>query len=527
MVSQSLENVRRGYRPAIASLLEQIEELQTKESQDGGAHSELSTIFPKTYQQKTGFFKAGANVVKRSRAKVGVIFSGGQAPGGHNVIAGLFDACAQIYSEFELLGFLEGPRGLIEDQWIALDAEVVDAYRNLGGFDMIGSGRTKIESSAQFEAVRKTVTAHGLDGLVVIGGDDSNTNAALLAEDFVQHGVGTQVIGVPKTIDGDLKNRFVELSFGFDTATRVYSEMIGNIATDARSAKKYTHFIKLMGRSASHVTLECALKVQPNFAIIAEEVQAKEQSLGQIVEELTDLVMARSKVGKEYGVILIPEGLLEFIPEVKRLIDQLNAKLEVSALEESERAIFESLPRLIQDQLLSDRDPHGNVQLSHIDTEKLLVQMVELELKRRNFSGAFHPLTHFFGYEGRSGFPSNFDATYCYNLGFVAAALIKEGKTGYLCALKNLMQEVRDWQPVGVALVDLIEMQERKGKLKPVIAKALVELDGGPFLSFSEKREGWKLGDDYVQSGPIQFGDSADLCNAPPLTLALESSVVS
>jgi pyrophosphate--fructose-6-phosphate 1-phosphotransferase len=461
--------------------------------------------------------------------RVGVVLSGGQAPGGHNVIIGLFDALKKLNRESRLFGFLGGPAGLIENRYQELQGETLTRFRNTGGFDLIGSGRTKVETENQFEAVRKNCVSLKLDGLVIIGGDDSNTNAAFLAEYFRDQGISTGVIGVPKTIDGDLKNRWIEASFGFDTACKIYAEMIGNICRDARSAKKYSHFIKLMGRSASHITLECALQTHPNLALIGEEVAAKKWTLPQIVDKICAMIVQRAEEGKNYNVILIPEGLIEFIPEMKALIRELNhlliegGKEIYQQLSPEVQKTLSYLPEKIAKQLLLDRDPHGNVQVSHIATEELLIQLVQKQLAETpHFKGKFAPIGHFLGYEGRCGYPSNFDANYCYALGFTAAALVASGCTGYMSALTNLQEPPSEWVPMGVPLISMMDFEERKGKKKAVIKKALVDLSSEPFKQFEAERSPWAAHDAYRFPGPIQYFGPIEVCNALTFTLQLE-----
>ena len=486
--------------------------------------AEIKERFPHTFGQSVVHSKSGACRPKRV-LRVGVVLSGGQAAGGHNVIAGLFDALKSYHHESELHGFLGGPSGIIEGKAKQLAEDEIAHYRNLGGFDLIGSGRTKIETPDQFKQALSETIRRRLDGIVVIGGDDSNTNAALLAEYFLAHDCTAKVIGVPKTIDGDLKNDFVELSFGFDTACRTYAEMIGNIARDALSAKKYVHFVKLMGRSASHIALECALQTHPNLTFISEEVLAKKQTLTQIINEIAGFIQNRSK---PYGVILIPEGLIEFVPEMKQLIAELNellpklgkSKEKVTAIAEAltqdSRAVFSLLPEEIGRQLLLDRDPHGNVQVSHIQTEKLLSSLVKKQLK----DVPFQPVHHFFGYEGRSALPSNFDATYCYALGQVAAALIHEGYTGYMSCIRHLTKSPADWGVCGLPITSLMNMEQRSGKEKPVIQKALVDLNGAPFKAFAKNRAHWKKEDHYRYPGPIQFEGDPAVTHQIPLSLS-------
>lgn len=423
---------------------------------------------------------------------VGVVFSGGQAPGGHNVAAGLFDALKKMHPESRLFGFLDGPNGIVIGKSVELTKHLIDPYRNQGGFDLLGSGRTKIETEEQLKSALNTASKSKLDGIVIVGGDDSNTNAAILSEFFLKKKSSTKVIGVPKTIDGDLKNSFVEVPFGFDTATKTYAELIGNIACDALSSKKYYHFIKLMGKSASHVTLECALATHPNLTLIGEE----RKSLAKITAEISDLIINRSQAGKNYGVILIPEGLIEFIPDIQT-----------------------SLPEAIQKQLLIEKDPHGNLNVSAIATENLLIEAVSLELEKRQFQGKFSPVSHFFGYEGRSGFPSNFDATYCYALGYVAALLIDYGLTGYMGFVGNLAEPVEHWAIGGLPLSTLLHLEERKGKMQPVIAKALVDLKSKPYLQFKKEAPHWATEDVYRCPGPIQFFGDPVLTDSVPLTV--------
>ncbi|GHU82978.1 pyrophosphate--fructose 6-phosphate 1-phosphotransferase [Spirochaetia bacterium] len=475
----------------------------------------------------------------------GVILSGGQAPGGHNVIAGLFDGLKKGNPQSTLLGFLGGPSGLIENKTQEITASLIDRYRNTGGFDIIGSGRTKIETPEQFAAALETAKKLRLDAVVIIGGDDSNTNAALLAEYFLNHGSATQVIGCPKTIDGDLKNEHIEASFGFDTAVKTFSELIGNIERDAMSARKYWHFIRLMGRSASHIALECALQTQPNVALISEEVEAQGLSLGRIVDQISASVVKRAANKENFGVVLIPEGVVEFIPEMKKLIKELNDLLSAFADELAKResftdqlywldlklspesaAVMRTLPPEIAKQLLMDRDPHGNVQVSRIDTEKLLIGMVEKkleELKKTGvYTGKFSPLGHFFGYEGRCAFPTNFDADYCYVLGFSAFVLIASGLTGYISSVRNLVAPAAQWIPGGVPLTMMMNMEHRHGANKPVIKKALVELDGAPFKALAQARETWAEQTSFLFPGAIQYYGPPEVCDEPTKTLKLE-----
>jgi pyrophosphate--fructose-6-phosphate 1-phosphotransferase len=521
----------------------------------------LSSIFPLTYGQDrvrfvrsavAGGVAGGQGLPGAAKElRVGVILSGGPAPGGHNVIAGLFDGLKSGNTSSKLVGFRGGPGGLVDDKSVEITADLVAAYRNTGGFDIIGSGRTKIETPEQFAAALATATRHGLDAVVVVGGDDSNTNAALLAEYFAAQaagsgGRGIAVVGVPKTIDGDLKNEDIEASFGFDTATKLYSELVGNIERDSASGRKYWHFIKLMGRSASHIGLEVALQTRPNVALISEEVEAKKLSLGDIVGEVCSSVCARAEKGENFGVVLVPEGLIEFVPEMKALIGELNELLAAneaaykalagveeqkafiaSRLKPATSGLFKSLPPEIQTQLLWDRDPHGNVQVSRIETEKLLAAMVKNRLaelaKTGAYRGKFDFQTHFLGYEGRCAFPSNFDADYCYSLGYTAFALVAAGLTGYLSSVKKLSLPADRWEAGGVPLVSMMNIERRHGQDKPVIKKALVELEGRPFKLFAAARAGWALSSDFRVPGPMQYFGSPEVTDRPTETLILES----
>ena len=486
--------------------------------------------------------------MKASEARhVGVILSGGQAPGGHNVIAGLYDALKQANSSNKLYGFLGGPSGIIDGKYIEFTDEFMDKYRNTGGFDIIGSGRTKLETEEQFQKSLAVCKNLGISAVVIIGGDDSNTNAALLAEWFVKNNTGIQVIGCPKTIDGDLKNDQIEISFGFDTATKTYAELIGNIERDANSAKKYWHFVKIMGRSASHVALEAALQTQPNITLISEEVEEKKMSLDSIISYMCDIIVKRANIGKNFGIAVIPEGLIEFIPEMKSMISNLNdimATLEndpdfVNAttirdkfdivenrLESANAKVYSSLPILIKGQLLADRDPHGNVQVSKIETEKLLIEMIQERLNelklQGEYIGKFSAQSHFFGYEGRCAFPSNFDADYCYSLGFNAFALINFGLTGYLSSVRNLTAPASQWIAGGIPLTMMMNMEKRHGEMKPVIQKALVKLDGPVFKQLEEHREDWALNDRYLFPGAIQYFGPSCVCDVTTCTLQLE-----
>jgi pyrophosphate--fructose-6-phosphate 1-phosphotransferase len=530
-----LQRARQAFQPILPTLLKQLSTVRFDSEPLHLSHPKILALFPSTYAQP--LLKAVQGGKRQFKPlQIGVVLSGGQAAGGHNVIAGLFDALKQFDPRSRLFGFLDGPSGIVSGKFKELTTDIIAPYRNQGGFDLIGSGRTKIETEEQLASALKIIQNMQLDGLVVIGGDDSNTNAAVLAEYFLKHHCKTKVIGVPKTIDGDLKNAFVATSFGFDTACKTYAEMIGNIARDALSAKKYYHFIKLMGRSASHVALECALSTQPNLTLIGEEVAAKQMTLAQLTAEIADLICERAKKGKHYGVILIPEGLIEFIPEMGFLIKELNHILSLEAapsisdvtkkLSPSTKNCFISLPERIQQQLLLNRDPHGNVQVSLIETERLLMETVTTELKEREkkgaYTGKFAPLQHFLGYEGRAGYPSNFDCNYCHTLGFTAALLIDEGVTGYLATVSGLTQPPHEWRVTGVPLTSLMHMEMRKGKEKPVIQKALVDLHGQPFIHFQQQRNHWKLEDVYCYPGPIQFFGEPALVDRVPLTLILE-----
>ncbi|MBS0629061.1 MAG: diphosphate--fructose-6-phosphate 1-phosphotransferase [Verrucomicrobia bacterium] len=525
-----LQKLRAEYRPGLPKILRNLHHVRFEKGGPTSSVADQEDIrkeFPQTFGRPILNGKEG-EVRKCSALKVGVVFSGGQAAGGHNVISGLFDALKILNPESSLMGFLGGPSGIVENRTIEITQEVIAPYRNQGGFDLIGSGRTKIETEEQLAASLKTAQAHALDGLVVVGGDDSNTNAAILAEFFLKHGCKTAVIGVPKTIDGDLKNDYIPISFGFDTAAKTYSEMIGNIERDALSAKKYYHFIKLMGRSASHITLECALASHPNVALIGEEVAAKKMTLAEVTKELTDVIEKRAKKGKNYGVILVPEGLIEFIPEVKTLIAELNnlvAKGEDEhKLTGEAKSCFQSLPEEIQKQLLLDRDPHGNVQVSQIETEKMLISAVKKELALRGSKAKFSALSHFFGYEGRAGFPSNFDTRYCYALGHTAALLVEEKMTGYITCVGDLHRPIENWTIAGLPLTMLMNMEMRKGKKKPVIQKALVNLKGKAFEFFRQNRAGWALEDAYRYPGPIQYFGETDLVDIVPISMQLELS---
>lgn len=517
-----LQKKRQSFLPLVPPLLRNLAEVRFYERQKAKEiSSQISSLFPKTGAQKAE--ELGMGKGENRKLRIGVFFSGGQAPGGHNVITGIWDAIREMDPSSELIGFLDGPSGLIEKKYRVLKSAEIDAVRNMGGFDLIGSGRTKIETLEQMSSSLQTCLSFSLDGLIVIGGDDSNTNAAILAEYFLQEGCKTKVIGVPKTIDGDLRSEEIEISFGFDSACKTYAEMIGNIGKDALSARKYYHFIKLMGRSASHIALECALATHPNLVLIGEE----QKGLEAIVKEIADLICKRKEAGKEFGIVLIPEGLIEFIPEMKSLIAELNqclltedSKAVQERLSSHNKALFSSLPEKIRTQLLFDRDSHGNVALSQIETEFLLIELVKNELKKRpSYTGHFHPISHFFGYEGRACYPSNFDANYCYTLGKLAAVAVRDERTGFICAVQHLKKSVDQWKLSLVPIVQLMHMEERKGKQKPVIRKALVDLQGAVFTHFCKQRKGWEMDDAYCSPGPIQFFGDNDLVNATPLIL--------
>ena len=546
-----LQIERLKYQPKLPSSLAQgINSLSVSEgsaTESVANQEEIKALFKNTYGKPTVTFKVASSSSVSEIRNVGVILSGGQAPGGHNVIAGLYDALKQANPSNKLYGFLGGPSGIIEGEYVEFDDKFIDAYRNTGGFDIIGSGRTKLETEEQFKSSLEVCKKLNLSAVVIIGGDDSNTNAALLAEWFVANNAGIQVIGCPKTIDGDLKNEQIEISFGFDTATKTYGELIGNIQRDANSAKKYWHFIKIMGRSASHVALEAALQTQPNITLISEEVEQKKMSLSSIIEYMSDIIARRANNGKNFGIAIIPEGLIEFIPEMKTMIANLNdimSSLEkdasYSSASQSEKFaiientlakenadVFKSLPTLIKAQLLMDRDPHGNVQVSKIETEKLLIEMIRTRLaelkKEGKYNGKFSDQAHFFGYEGRCAFPSNFDADYCYSLGYNAFALINNGFTGYLSSVRNLTAPASEWVAGGVPLTMMMNMERRHGEMKPVIKKALVELDGPVFGELAAHREDWAMNDRYLFPGAVQYFGPSSVCDITTVTLQLES----
>lgn len=547
-----LQIERLKYQPKLPeSLSSGINSLEVSEgsaTQSVRDQEQIKELFANTYGKPTVTFKKSASSKQSPVRNVGVILSGGQAPGGHNVIAGLYDALKSANSENKLYGFLGGPSGIIEGKYVEFTDEFINAYRNTGGFDIIGSGRTKLETEEQFKSSLEVCKKLNISAVVIIGGDDSNTNAALLAEWFVKNNTGIQVIGCPKTIDGDLKNEQIEISFGFDTATKTYAELIGNIQRDANSAKKYWHFIKIMGRSASHVALEAALQTQPNITLISEEVEEKKMSLDSIISYMSDIIARRAENGKNFGIAIIPEGLIEFIPEMKSMISNLNDIM--SALEKDERytsasqsekfsiientlssenaKVFSSLPTLIKSQLLMDRDPHGNVQVSKIETEKLLIEMIRTRLgemkKSGKYVGKFADQAHFFGYEGRCAFPSNFDADYCYSLGYNAFALINNGFTGYLSSVRNLTDVASNWIAGGIPLTMMMNMEKRHGEWKPVIQKALVRLDGPVFKKLEEHREEWAMNDRYLFPGAVQYFGPSSVCDITTITLQLERS---
>ena len=544
MKTSALQQARAAYQPKLPKALQgavKVQEGAPTQSVDN--QEEIKALFPNTYGMPLVEFVPG-ETENTKQMNVGIILSGGQAPGGHNVISGLFDQVKKLNPNNKLYGFLMGPGGLVDHNYVEITEELLKDYRNTGGFDLIGSGRTKLEKEEQFEKGLEVIRQLNINAIVIIGGDDSNTNACVLAEYYAAKNYGVQVIGCPKTIDGDLKNSQIETSFGFDTATKTYSEVIGNIERDCNSARKYWHFIKLMGRSASHIALECALQTQPNICLISEEIEAKDQTLNDIIENIAEVVAYRASQGNNFGVVLIPEGLVEFIPAIGRLIQELNdllaahgadyADLDKDAqrayilahLTEENRATFETLPEGVARQLSLDRDPHGNVQVSLIETEKLISDMVGAKLvqwkKEGKYNGKFSALHHFFGYEGRCAAPSNFDADYCYALGTSAALLIASGKTGYMAIVKNTTARTDEWKAGGVPITMMMNMERRNGEMKPVIRKALVELDGKPFKAFVAQREQWAKETCYVYPGPIQYWGPAEVCDQPTKTLELE-----
>jgi len=545
-----LQKARYEYSPKLPGMLRNgISDICVKEGSATASvadQDKIKALFPNTYGKPEITFEKGANTSATKKQVVGVILSGGQAPGGHNVISGLYDALKATNKDNVLYGFKGGPDGLLKDDYVEFDDKFIDAYRNTGGFDIIGSGRTKLETKEQFAIVAENAKKNGLTAIVIIGGDDSNTNAATLAEYMAANNTGVQVIGCPKTIDGDLKNEDIEASFGFDTATKTYSELIGNIERDANSAKKYWHFIKVMGRSASHVALECALKTQPNICLIGEEVAAKKMSLSQITNYIADAVEKRGNNGNNFGVAIIPEGIVEFVPEFSALIAEINELLAGAKTEEFNALpdwaakydfikkglsaesfkVFDILPQGIQQQLFLERDPHGNVQVSLIESEKLFSEMVKSELAKRKaagtYKGKFGAQHHFFGYEGRCAFPSNFDADYCYSLGYNAFMLIQYGYTGYLSKVSNLSKPAEEWVAGGMPITKMMNMERRNGEDKPVIRKALVELDGKPFKFFEAHRDEWAVETAFTYPGAIQYYGPAEVCDLTTITLALE-----
>ena len=544
MAISNLQKARAAYQPKLPKALQgPVKAVEGAATQSVGNQAEIKELFPNTYGMPVITFQPGEPVALEP-FNVGIILSGGQAPGGHNVISGLFDGVKSLNPANKLYGFILGPGGLVDHKYMEITPELMDQYRNTGGFDIIGSGRTKLEEEDQFEKGIQILRELKIKALVIIGGDDSNTNACVLAEYYAAKKYGVQVIGCPKTIDGDLKNEQIETSFGFDTACKTYSELIGNIQRDCNSARKYWHFIKVMGRSASHIALECALQTQPNICLISEEIEAKEMSLDDIVNYIAEAVAARAADGNNYGTVIIPEGVIEFIPAIKKLIAQLNDVLAMpeaknldrhesidfvkAHLSEANLAVFNSLPTGVARQLALDRDPHGNVQVSLIETEKLLSTMVAQKLERMKkegkFVGKFATLHHFFGYEGRCAAPSNFDADYCYALGTSAAQLIANGKTGYMAIVKNTTAPADQWIAGGVPITMMMNMERRAGEMKPVIRKALVELDGAPFKEFAAHRDEWARKTAYVYPGPIQYWGPSEVCDQPTKTLALEQA---
>ena len=546
MKKSALQQARAAYQPKLPKALQgyvKVKEGAPTQSVDN--QEEIKALFPNTYGMPLIEFEE-SDTANTARMNVGVILSGGQAPGGHNVITGLFDTIKKLNPENRLFGFILGPGGLVDHNYKEITAEFIDEYRNTGGFDMIGSGRTKLEKEDQFEKGLEIIRQLDIKAVVIIGGDDSNTNACVLAEYYAAKKCGVQVIGCPKTIDGDLKNDQIETSFGFDTACKTYSELVGNIERDCNSARKYWHFIKVMGRSASHIALECALQCQPNICLISEEVEAKDMTLNQIVEQLAQVIANRAAQGNNFGTVVVPEGLIEFIPAMGRLIQELNDLLAahgdeykdldkeaqrnyiLAHLSKENAATFETLPEGVARQLSLDRDPHGNVQVSLIETEKLLSDMVAAKLdewkKEGKYVGKFAAQHHFFGYEGRCAAPSNFDADYCYALGSSAAQLIANGKTGYMAIVKNTTAPAAEWKAGGVPITMMMNMERRNGEMKPVIRKALVELDGAPFKAYAAMRDQWAIETAFVYPGPIQYWGPTEVCDKPTMTLALEQA---
>ena len=545
MEKSALQIARAAYQPKLpAGLRGNVSIKEGEPTQSVGDQEEIKKLFPNTYGMPLVEFVPSDEKKKYAPMNIGIILSGGQAPGGHNVICGLYDELKKQNAANKLYGFLMGPGGLVDHKYIELTDEVINEYRNTGGFDMIGSGRTKLEETSQFESGLKIIRELGIKAVVIIGGDDSNTNACVLAEYYAANNYGVQVIGCPKTIDGDLKNDQIETSFGFDTACKTYAEVIGNIQRDANSARKYWHFIKLMGRSASHIALECALQCQPNVCIVSEEVEEKNQTLDDIVTYIAGVVAKRAANGNNFGTVLIPEGLIEFIPAMKKLIAELNDLLAtpeaatvaaaeqrawiLSKLSKENAAIYESLPDGVAKQLTMERDPHGNVQVSLIETEKLLSEMVANKLaawkNEGKFVGKFAAQHHFFGYEGRCAAPSNYDADYCYALGTSAAQLVANGKTGYMAIVKNTTAPAEQWVAGGVPITMMMNMERRNGQMKPVIKKALVRLDGAPFKEFAAHREEWAENTSFVYPGPIQYFGPSEVCDQCTMTLKLEQA---
>ncbi|MDD3211177.1 diphosphate--fructose-6-phosphate 1-phosphotransferase [Bacteroides graminisolvens] len=547
MTKSALQIARAAYQPKLPKALKGFVQVKEGAATQSVADQEaIKELFPNTYGMPLIQFVESASETSFSPVNVGVILSGGQAPGGHNVISGLFDGIKKLNADSKLYGFILGPGGLVDHNYMELTADIIDEYRNTGGFDIIGSGRTKLEKEEQFDKGYEILKQLGIKALVIIGGDDSNTNACVLAEYYAAKKYGVQVIGCPKTIDGDLKNEMIETSFGFDTACKVYSEVIGNIQRDCNSARKYWHFIKLMGRSASHIALECALQVQPNVCIVSEEVEANDMSLDDVVTYIAQIVANRAAQGNNFGTVLIPEGLIEFIPAMKRLISELNDFLAanaeefshikkshqrdyiISKLSKENADIYASLPEGVARQLTLDRDPHGNVQVSLIETEKLLSEMVATKLAQwkaeGKFVGKFASQHHFFGYEGRCAAPSNYDADYCYSLGYTASMLIADGKTGYMSSVRNTTAPADQWIAGGVPITMMMNMERRHGEMKPVIQKALVKLDGAPFKAFVAQRDKWAIETAYVYPGPIQYFGPTEVCDQPTKTLQLEQA---
>ena len=549
MKVSALQQARYSYNPKLPMILREdirkIRPVYGAPTQSVSDQEQIKKLFPNTYGLPKVSFEKGDNPEIGKKMNVGVILSGGQAPGGHNVICGLYDALKKANPESQLFGFIGGPSGILEDKYMIMTDELIDAYRNTGGFDIIGSGRTKLETTEQFQVCSQVCRKHDISAIVIIGGDDSNTNACVLAEYFRAQNEPVCVVGCPKTIDGDLKNDSIETSFGFDTATKTYAELIGNIERDANSARKYWHFIRLMGRSASHIALECALQTQPNICLIGEEVEARNQSVEDITDYIASVVARRAEDGNNFGVILVPEGLIEFVPSLKVLIGEINDLLaktekEFNALETvaekiafvekqlsaGSRKVFDSLPDEIKGQLLADRDPHGNVQVSKIETEKLLIQTVTKKLKQMKeqgkYNGKFSALSHFFGYEGRCAFPSNFDSDYCYSLGYNAAILLSANLTGYLSSVTQLSKPADQWQAGGIPITMMMNLEQRHGEQKPVIRKALVELDGEPFKYFAAHRDEWSVETSFTFPGAIQYYGPAEVCDQSTVTLKLE-----